>query len=341
MATIFKSAMSHILAGNQLKNKTEVYLMNNLSTITADPKLIRGKSMTMKRAIAVACAAVLVCGTSIGAFAYYNTPTSYLSLDINPSVELGVNPFGKVVSAMAYNNDGKTILNGYNVYGLEVKSAINTLVKSAAQNGFVAKDGSTVIAVTSETDDSSTAVNLEDAAAQGADAAVKSEGDTATIQKENVAIERRDEARKLGITPGKLNLIQKLQALDPTITVDQYKDAKVKDIMKKFIELKKQSNKNSDTSSVNEDSQTGSEKPAEAQSQLNKGKSNQKSQKKSSVGSASNSTSSEVEGNESSSSTSGIGSNSSTASAPNNQPTSHANYGQSIANSHASNSNKK
>lgn len=268
METIFKAAMSKIHATENIKKKTEEYLMENLTSMPSAAKQTKAKSLFAKRVIAAACAVALLCTASIGAYAFYETPTSYLSLDINPSVELGVNPFGKVVSAMAYNNDGKTILDGQNVSGSDVKDAVNTLVKSAAQKGFVANDGSTVIAVTSETDNDSTAAELEDAAEQGADSAVKAEGKTAAVQKENVALERRDEARKLGITPGKLNLIQKLQALDPSITVDQYKDAKVTEIMKKYVELKKstlpnQSKKKSSSSSVSESSQPSSNESGE------------------------------------------------------------------------------
>ena len=237
--------------------------MENPTAVLSASEQAKTRRPLMKRVIAAACAAVFVCAASIGAYAYYKTPISYLSLDINPSVELGVNAFGKVVSAMAYNSDGATILDGKNLFGSDVKNAVNLLVKSAAQKGFVAEDGSTVIAVTSETDNSTTAADLQDSAEQGADAAIKSEGDTASVVKENVALERREEAQELGITPGKLNLIQKLQALDSSITVDEYKDAKVTDIMNKFVELKKetltdQGNDGSSASSGN-DSQTSSQ----------------------------------------------------------------------------------
>ena len=291
METSFKSALGRIKAEDILKKKTEGYLMKSISSKenVLKENSFRRNNPLLKRIVAVACTAVLLCGASIGAYAYYKTPTSYLSLDINPSVELGVNAFGKVVSATAYNNDGKTILVGQDVINSGVKDAVNTLVKSAAQKGFIAKDGSTVIAVTSETDSSSTAVKMQDAAKQGADIAVKSEGDTATVQKENVALARRDEARKLVITPGKLNLIQKLQALDPSITIDQYKDATVTDIMKKFVELKKEQNgksgssessssdvssSSSTTSSINENTGNDNQnsKAAVAQSNNNKGK---------------------------------------------------------------------
>lgn len=316
METIFKSAVNHIRVKENTKRKTEEYLMKNL-TLVSNP--VRTKNSPMKRVIAVACTALFVCAASIGAYAYYKTPMSYLSLDINPSVELGVNAFGKVVSAMAYNNDGKTILDGQNVFGSDVKNAVNTLVKSAAQKGFVAEDGSTVIAVTSETDNSTTAAALQDAAEQGADSAVKSEGETATVQKENVALERREEARKLGVTPGKLNLIKKLQALDSSITVDDYKDAKVTDIMKRFVELKKatqtnqgneSSNSTSSSASVNSksDSQASSNKnekspAANSEDKSNNGKGNSGSTAKTGKDNSTSSTVSSQSGNNTDTST--------------------------------------
>lgn len=271
MNTIFKSAVSRIKAKATMKAKTKEYLMENLTAASSsDPGKEKRKRPLTKRAVAAICTAVVVCAALVGTYGYYKTPVSYLSLDINPSVELGVNPFGKVVSAVAYNNDGKTILNGQDVINSSVKDAVDELVKSAAQKGFIAKDGSTVIALTSETDSNAVATQLQNDATQGAESAVEAEGDTATVQKENVALARRDEARKLGITPGKLNLIQKLQALDSTISVDEYKDAKVTDIMKKFVELKKQSLTNqgsSSSSSADESSESASSQTVSSESE--------------------------------------------------------------------------
>lgn len=280
MQTAFQSALNRIKAEDKLKKKTEEYLMDTIMTNRNVKNPVRGNRLFFKRIVAVACSAVLVCGISVGAFALYKTPFSYLSLDINPSVELGVNAFSKVVSATAYNDDGRTVLAGQDVINCEVNDAVNALVKSAAQNGFIAKDGSTVIAVTSETDNTATAAKLEEGAEQGAKDAVKSEGDTAVIQKENVALARRDEAIKLGITPGKLNLIQKLQAFDPTITVDEYKDSKVKDIMKKYLELKKVtiSQNKKDKNSENSSSSTSSSSSIASSANENTDASSQSSQ---------------------------------------------------------------
>lgn len=246
MNTHFKSALNKVKAEDTLISKTEAYLNNELNkndnSEISKPKNGRGFSMKKNLAIAASLAVLLIGGGS-GAYAYYQTPQSYISVDINPSVELGVNKFDKVVKAEAYNKDGEKILNGVNVKGSDVKNALDTLISSAADKGYVSKDGSTAIAITSETDDKEVAAKLEDEAEDGVKEALKESGRTAVINKDNVALARRDEARKLSITPGKLNLINKLQAVDPTAKVEDYKDASVKDIMKAVQAKKENGNK--------------------------------------------------------------------------------------------------
>lgn len=241
MKSILKKALDQIQADENLKRKTAEYILNaDANIISINSAAVRKKPVFAKKFIAVACAALVFCSLPVGAYAYYKTPTSYVSVDINPSVELGINSFGKVVSAKAYNDDGKKVLEGLSLLGMNVESAVRQLVKAASQNGYIKEDGSTFISVTAETDNEATAEKLEEAAAAGAQDAVDDADDRATIETDHIALDRRDEAVALGITPGKLNLIQKLQALDPSIKTEDYKDAAVSVIQKKFTELKKE-----------------------------------------------------------------------------------------------------
>lgn len=212
------------------------------------------KSSTRKVLIGAACFLVIAVGGSGAAYAYYQTPVAYLSLDINPSVELGVNAFDKVVTAEGYNEDGQTILAGLDVTGSTVNDAVQSLIESADEKGYIAEDGSTVISLTSETNDSEKAAELQASSETGAKEALEGLEKEAVVQKDNVAIERRDEARELGITPGKLNLINKLQAVDPDATIEEYKDASVKDIMKSIKENRKEEKSDDvDTEDTNTD----------------------------------------------------------------------------------------
>ena len=242
MITHIKSALNQIKAEDDLIKKTEIFLLNAIEN-KQEEKIIqikKSRSNFIRKLSIAACIAIVVCISSISGYAYYITPVAFLSIDINPSIELGVNSFNKVISSAGYNDEGKTILRRQNVINLNVKDAVDTIVQSASSNGFIADDGSTIISVTAVTDNATIAEKLGYDSEQGANNAIKAKGITAVIFiKDNMPLARRNEANMLGITPGKLNLIQKIQAFDSTATVDQYKDCKVTDIMKKVIELKK------------------------------------------------------------------------------------------------------
>lgn len=245
MITNFKSALNKIKAEEELVKKTEKYLKETLiknEKSKIDDYINWGGFYMKKKFIFAASLAVLFLGGSTGAYAYYQTPVSYLSLDINPSVELGINAFDKVVQVEAYNEDGEKILEEVDVICSDVTEAVGELVSSADNNGYIAEDGSTVVSVTTETDNEEVATELETVAEEGVNSALEETEKEVVVHKDNIALARRDEARKLEITPGKLNLIQKLQAVDPDATVEEYKDASVNEIMKTIKNIRKNGN---------------------------------------------------------------------------------------------------
>ena len=184
--------------------------------------------MNKKLPVLIALALILIGSTGVYA---YQKPSSFISLDINPSIELGVNIFDVVVSAEAYNDDGEKVLENLDVKGDSVEEAVNEILDSAITDGYVEEDGTSVISITTETDDEELAEELKEAAEEGVENALEENETEAEIEKDNVALERRDEARELGITPGKLNLIQKLQVVNPDVKIEDFKEASVKEIM--------------------------------------------------------------------------------------------------------------
>lgn len=193
----------------------------------------------MKKKIAVAVAAAMVISLGGGGYAYAKTPVAYVSLDINPSVELGVNAFEQVVSAEAYNEDGEKVLEGTDLINSNVDTAVSTVISNAIADGYIKEDGTSAIEITTSTDKGEVAAELEESLKETADKTLENNNAKAEVETEKVALARRDEARQLGITPGKLNLIQKLQELDPSIKVEDYKSISVKEIKKKTKDLRK------------------------------------------------------------------------------------------------------
>ena len=261
--------------------KTDVYNKNNILKHKMNDIL---GGIIMKKKIALALSAGVIFSLAGGTYAYAKTPVAYVSVDINPSVELAVNAFDTVIAVEAYNEDGKNVLEGTNLVNSKIDEAINTVVTNAINEGYIKEDGSSAIEITTATDKDKVADELDKELKEKVDKTLENNSKEAKVETENVALARRDEARKLGITPGKLNLIQKLQELDPAITVEEYKNSSVKDIQKKFKELKKDvkneekvtKNENSNINTTSEENIASEEK----NTSINKTDNNVKNQEK-------------------------------------------------------------
>lgn len=115
-------------------------------------------SLRAKIALA-ACAVLIALGIGGGAYAY-QTPVAYVGIDINPSIELGVNYFDRVVSAEGDNVDGQDILSEINVVGMTYEEALASLNDSLMNKGYLTANAA--VAVTVMCDDDSRYSNLEE-----------------------------------------------------------------------------------------------------------------------------------------------------------------------------------
>ena len=95
-----RDAFDQIQAEEPLKARTKDFLARKTASYT------RVRPRRLMRAVpALACFALLLLG---GHWLYF-TPTAAISIDINPSLELGVNRFDKVISVDGRNSDGTSV----------------------------------------------------------------------------------------------------------------------------------------------------------------------------------------------------------------------------------------
>ena len=107
------SARNEIQKGMENIRATEEMKRNTLHYLEAQrDRKYRGIFQRMPyRALCYAMAVIcifILAGT--GGYSVYSRPVSYISIDVNPSIELAVNRFDRVVSATGYNADGEDIL---------------------------------------------------------------------------------------------------------------------------------------------------------------------------------------------------------------------------------------
>ena len=119
-------------------------------------------SLRAKIALA-ACAVLIALGVGGGAYAY-TTPTAYVGIDVNPSIELGLNCFDYVVSAEGLNDDGKAVLGETNFTNMRYDDAMRTLDKALANDGYL--NTNSAVAVTIACDDERRCTDLEQTSQQ-------------------------------------------------------------------------------------------------------------------------------------------------------------------------------
>ncbi|MDF2882065.1 MAG: hypothetical protein K0R54_2622 [Clostridiaceae bacterium] len=268
--------------GRIVKVKNKNYVLGQVIEMK-----IQKVHFTKKLALCVASAAVMLLTTGIGAWAY-TTPYSYVSLDVNPSIEYTLNRFDRVIDVKAVNDDGQVILDQIDIDGLtneSIEDAILSTVNQITQDGYFGStntvSGSAIVVGEGTTTVSGSAIsidgglvitvangntNISDELAAEILAAVQSfVGENVVVEVEGVGLERVEEARELGVTPGKLNLVQKLQASaenPDSIVLEDWLDKPVKDIMKQIKENRKANptdESTEETTAVTEESASATE----------------------------------------------------------------------------------
>lgn len=114
------------------------------------------RPLTRRAAIALAGCLVLA-AVGVGGYAWAQAPCAYVAIDVNPSIELGINRLGNVASVRAYNEDGERLLQALDLDGLAYADAMAALEERL--RGYLA-DGATV-EMTVVCDDERQAAELE------------------------------------------------------------------------------------------------------------------------------------------------------------------------------------
>lgn len=126
-------AFETIHATESLKQTVKARIHNEAA------KQPRKLHLPMRYAIACcAMLAVVLCG--LGGYSLYQTPVSYISVDINPSVELSLNRFDRVIEATAYNDDGAQILQNLNLNNKPYMQAVELLLADEAVESYLSAD---------------------------------------------------------------------------------------------------------------------------------------------------------------------------------------------------------
>jgi hypothetical protein len=246
----FNRYMDKITADERLKEKTKQAVAERLATIqTAKGRAADGRSrigpsadevrrnirpMSFARRIVLpVAAAAATFAVLFSGYLLYRMPVSYVSMDINPGIELTLNVFNRVIHVEATNEDGKGILNLARILNRKADKAAGALLQLAYDQRYVDENGSTVISVLVQSEDPARALQLAAKTAEGIQEALGRNKAYAAILVERSGLEIREAAAEARMSAGRYRLVRMLQAMDPTITIEQYRNARISEIIQK------------------------------------------------------------------------------------------------------------
>lgn len=165
---------------------------------------------------AMAVLAVMLCGGfGLHGWQTAHTVTSVVSLDVNPSIQLQVNQKERVLSADPLNADAQVILEGMDLRNTQLNVAVNAIVGSLLQHGYLDRLSSAIL-ISVEDHDAQRASRLEAALTAEVDAALQNASAGAAVFSQVVTYDAglEPQAQANSISVGKAAMIQRVQALN-------------------------------------------------------------------------------------------------------------------------------
>lgn len=214
-----KDTFDKIHADEQLKAHTRAVL-------AAKREQQQRHSRPQRLVAAMACFVCLLLG--LGGYQAYFTPTSAISLDVNPSLELGINRFDKVISIEGLNDDGKALSEQLHVRFLNYVDALNQILADSAMQSYLSNDADLSIVV------------VGDDTAQRDQ--ILSDVQTCTAGHNNVHCSAGNAqevaaAHEVGLSFGKYQAFLELQALDPSVTPEEVQQMTMREIRDRIAAL--------------------------------------------------------------------------------------------------------
>ena len=197
----------------------------------------------LKKAAGWAVAAAVAIAVCAGGAYMYVSPYAYVSLDVNPAVEYVLNRFDRVIHVYAVNDDASRILEGVQLTNKSIDAAVRETLNCIASSGYFedTKQNGLLIGTSCQNEQASEKLALRlEQSAQEETSNLHAEVKVATV---TVSQEYVEEARNLGVTTGKLALVEQLKesAENPdSINIQEWVSQPVVEIMNEITASKEE-----------------------------------------------------------------------------------------------------
>lgn len=185
-------------------------------------RVVRRRPLSL--ALATACVVFLVLG---GGWLWF-APAARIGIDVNPSLELAVNRFDRVVAVEGCNADGAALAQTLDLTFMPYEDAVEVVLQSETVAELLAGDAVVEIAVAGA-DETRCARLLE-----GVRTCTAGQGNAHCYRTD---AEEWEEAHALGLSCGRYRAYRELAALDPAVTPEEVNAMSMREIRDRIAEL--------------------------------------------------------------------------------------------------------
>ncbi len=178
------------------------------------------------RLLYVAAAILVLIIVPLFVFAPFGSgePVSYASIDINPSIVLNMDNRDTVLSYKCFNDEAIQLVEGLDLQKASLQQALTSILTNAKKQGYLDSTGSANVYIAIA---SSKAEKLS-----GLNSLVKASFKDCSIPDsrftvESISVDQCKRASKIGVSPGKLALAEKISKTD--------KDSSINDLLKQNV----------------------------------------------------------------------------------------------------------
>lgn len=206
-----KAAFNSVHASEELKASTRAYIAQRSRNYSA-------RKAVNYRKIIPAAAVILVLFAGIK---LYFTPTTHINIDINPSLDLGINRFDRVVSVKALNDDGKKLMETLDLKFTAYDEALRRILDNKSVESMLSEDGiMTVTVIETNSAQSANILSAAKACASG----------YGNVHCHSASSEQASAASRLGLSYEKYLAYLELRTLDPEITPEEIRNMTMREI---------------------------------------------------------------------------------------------------------------
>lgn len=145
---------------------------------------------------------------------------TYVTIDINPSIELIINKNEEVIHANALNEDGEVLLSAIDLIGLSVDDAMDLIIETAIELGYIDIDSEETLVSVSTPSENDQGQMIKNRVKEAINNAFLNRGLMGRARQKAFSEAFVLEAESYGVTPAFLSLAYSVTYVDDTLLLD-------------------------------------------------------------------------------------------------------------------------